>query len=81
VWSVRRVKTIKTDAPTEFKLTVAGGRRVEEELILEIHALAQRCGLEVQSVQIVPQLKMAAAKSTRNKSTSKGAKPAAKVRV
>jgi hypothetical protein len=63
------VKTKKTDAPTEFKLTVSGGRRVEEELILEIRALARRCGLEVQSVQIVPQPRRAAARSARNKST------------
>lgn len=77
------MKTKETDAPTEFRLTVSGGRRVEEELILEIRALAQHCGLEVQSVQIVPQPKpkVAAAKSTKNKLARKKTKSAAKIRA
>ena len=79
------MKTKKAAASTEFMLTVSGGRRVEEELILEVRALAQRCGLEIQSVQIIPQPDVAAARSARksagNTSTRKNAKPAAKVRV
>jgi hypothetical protein len=64
----------KSDAPMEFRVVLAGDRRVTENFILEIRAIAQRCGLEMPSVQVIRQPRVGA-KSTKKKKVPSHRKP------
>jgi hypothetical protein len=50
-----RVARRKSAAPTQMRVALRGDQRMAENFILEVRALAARCGLEIPSVQITRQ--------------------------
>jgi len=48
----------KPSAPVEFRVVLTGNQRLTENFILEVRAIAQRCGLEIPSVQVIRQPKV-----------------------
>jgi len=42
----------------ELRVALSGDQRVAENLILEVRAIAQRCGLEIPNIQVVRQPKV-----------------------
>jgi hypothetical protein len=42
----------------ELRVAVSGDQRVVENLILEVRAIAQRCGLEIPNIRVVRQPKV-----------------------
>jgi hypothetical protein len=42
----------------ELRVALTGDQRVAENLILEVRAIAQRCGLEIPNIQVVRQPKV-----------------------
>jgi hypothetical protein len=48
----------KSGAPRELRVALRGDRRVAENLILEVRALAQRCGLEIPRIEVIRQPKV-----------------------
>jgi hypothetical protein len=56
----------KSNAPMELRVAFTGDRRATENLILEVRAIAQRCGLEMPSVQVIRQPNVGA-KTTKTK--------------
>jgi len=42
----------------ELRVALSGDQRVVENLILEVRAIAQRCGLEIPNIRIVRQPKV-----------------------
>jgi hypothetical protein len=64
--SARPVNRKKSDSPMEFRVVLTGDRRLTENLILEVRAIAQRCGLEMPSVQVIRQSNVNA-KTTKTK--------------
>ena len=71
--SARPVDRKKSGAPVEFRVVLNGDRRLTENLILEVRAIAQRCGLEMPSVQVVrqPNVGARATKTTKTTKTMK----------
>jgi hypothetical protein len=65
-WFVNRNKP---GAPMEFRVALTGDRRTVESLILQVRAIAQRCGLEIPSVQVIRQPKVGP--KTTKKTTKK----------
>jgi hypothetical protein len=57
-FSDRPMTQKKSGAPKELQVTLRGDRRVAENLILEVRALAQRCGLDIAEVAVIPQPKI-----------------------
>ena len=72
--SARPVDRKKSGAPTEFRVVLNGDRRLTENLILEVRAIAQRCGLEMPSVQVIRQPNVGA-KTTKKKKVPSHRKP------
>jgi len=64
----------KSDAPMELRVVLAGDRRRAENLILEVRAIAQRCRLEMPSVQVIRQPNVGA-KTTKKKKVPSHRKP------
>jgi len=50
---VRSARRKKSAASTQMKVTLRGNQRTAENFILEVRAIAERCGLEIPSVQII----------------------------
>jgi hypothetical protein len=72
--SARPVDRKKSGAPAELRVVLTGDRRVTENLILEVRAIAQRCGLEMPSVQVIRQPNVGA-KTTKTKKVASNRKP------
>jgi hypothetical protein len=45
----------KSGPPMEFRVAVTGDRRMVENLILEVRAIAERCGLQIPNVEVINQ--------------------------
>jgi len=50
----------------ELKIALTADRRTVEDLILEVRAIAQRCGLDIPDIKLIPQAKVGP-KTTRKK--------------
>jgi hypothetical protein len=64
----------KPDAPMELRVVLTGDRRATENLILEVRAIARRCGLEMPSVQVIRQPNVGA-KTMKTKKVASHRKP------
>jgi hypothetical protein len=69
--AVRSTMRKKSAAPTQMKVALRGDQRMAENFILEVRAMAERCGLEISSVQITPQPEVSSKKKKKVRSRGK----------